>query len=139
MTVFNLGKYGRNKAMIQAIVPSEQAANIRANSKFFKANETGLALASFVSGMGSAGEADSIVTTVYGVKHYEAPFAPEGQICMYHKNSPEIGDRRLIKFRNQDVIESDQRKYVVSERISFNVNYEDALVIIKNLDTTIVT
>ena len=137
--IYNLGKYGRNKGNLFGLVPSDQAANIRANEKFRKANETGLALASFVNGMGSAGEADAIVTTIYGVKMYEAPFAPAGEVVIMHKNAAEMGDRRKIKFKSAEVIESDQRKYVTSERVSFNYNYKDMLVLIDNLSQTIIT
>jgi len=137
--LYNLGKYGRNKSDVLGFVPSEQASNIRANTSWHDASKTGLALASFISGLGSAGERDSLVTVVYGVNFYEAPFAPSGKVVMYWRRNPQIGDRRRIKFANDVVIEQDQRKYVVSERIAFGVDYEDALVLIKNLSTTIVS
>ncbi len=137
--LFNLGKYGRNKSRLIGLMPPEQAANVRANAAWHKANETGLSLASFVTGLGSAGENDGLVTVVYGVRQFEVPFAPAGEIAMFWQRSPEIGDRRLIKFANGLVIEQDQRKFVVSERISFNVNYVDALVLINDLSTTIVS
>jgi len=137
--IYNLGKYGRNRAKLIGIVSPEQAANIRGNSNFYKANESGLALASYISGLGSAGEGAGIVTNVFGIKIYEVPFAPTGQSVVYDRTSPELGDRRRIKFANDVVIEQDQRKFVVSERISFNVNYLDALCLISNLSTTIVS
>lgn len=135
--IYNLGKYGRNKSRLIGLVPSEQAANIRSNANFKSATITGLPLASFITGMGSAGEGEGIVTIIYGVRHYEAPFAPSGQAVIMHKDSPSIGDRRLIKLASDLVIEQDQRKYVVSERIAFNFDYPDALCLIDNLDTTV--
>ena len=137
--IYNLGKYGRNKSTLIALAPSDQAANIRGCTSFASASTTGLALASFVSGMGSAGEGMGIVTNVFGVNVYEVPQAPAGKIAILWKNSPEIGDRRLIKFASDVVIEQDQRKYVVSERIAFNFNYQEALVLITNLSQTIVS
>lgn len=135
--LFNLGKYGRVKSRIAAFAPPDQAANIRQNTNFKAADVSGQALASFITGLGSAGEGNSLITVIYGVPIYEAPQAPEGQIAMYRLDVPHLGDRRRIKFVNEDVIESDQRKYVVSERISLNYHYRDAMVIIKNLDTTV--
>lgn len=135
--LYNLGKYGRNKAQIVGIMPPEQAANTRSNTNFKQADVSGLSLASFITGMGGAGEGNGIVTVIYGVPFYEAPFAPAGNIVMYHKGSPEMGDRRQIKFKSAEVIESDQTKYVVSERVSFNVNYRDAFVRITDLSTTV--
>lgn len=137
--LYNLGKYARNKSKIIGLVPSEQAANIRANSEFRQVQISGLPLASFITGMGSAGEGDSIVTKIFGVNLYEAPFAPSGKAVLFHRDSPEIGDRRQIKFKSDEVIEQDQRKYVVSERISFNFNYADALCLISNLSTTLIS
>jgi hypothetical protein len=135
--LFNLGKFGRIKSRIVGIMPCEQAANTRSNTAFRAANVTGLALSSYITGLGSAGEGDGLVTVIYGVPFYEAPFAPAGQIAMFHKASPEIGDRRQIKFRSEEVIESDQTKYVVSERLSFNANWRDAFVLIDNLSETV--
>jgi hypothetical protein len=137
--LYNLGKYGRNKSQIIGLVPSEQAVNIRNNAGWHDASKTGLALASFISGLGSAGEADALVTVVYGVKLYEAPQAPAGQIAMFWKQAPQIGDRRRIKFASDVVIEQDQRKYVVSERIAFNTDYVDSMVLINNLSQTLVS
>lgn len=137
--LYNLGKYGRNKANIKAIAPVEQAANIRGNTEFRSALTSGLPLASFITGLGSAGENEGIITRIFGVDIFEAPFSPAGQICLFHKDSPQIGDRRLIKFVSDLVVEQDQRKYVVSERISFNFDYQDALALITNLSQTLVS
>jgi hypothetical protein len=137
--IFNLGKYGRNKGMLQTIVGSAQATNIRSNARFKQANVSGQDLASFITGLGSAGESSNgLVTTIYGVPVYEAPFAPDDEAIVMHKKAASIGDRRLIKFKSEEVIESDQRKFVVSERISFEFDYIEAVCKIDNLSNTIV-
>lgn len=135
--LYNLGKYGRVKNRIVGIVPSDQAAIMRQNSSFKAADTSGLALASFLTGLGSAGENTGLVTPVYGVPFYEAPFAPAGQIVMYRRDVPHLGDRRLIRIASDEIIESEQIKWVVSERIAFNYFYRDAIVRIKDLDTTV--
>lgn len=137
--IYNLGKFGRNKTLLIGIAPSEQAANIRANTTWANAATSGLALSSYLTGLGSAGEANGIITQVFGVNIYEGPFAPAGKMVLLRRDSPEIGDRRRIKFASDVVIEQDQRKYVVSERIGFNFNYQDALCLINNLSQTIVS
>jgi len=135
--LYNLGKYGRVKNRIVGIVPSDQAAKMRQNSLFKAADTSGLALASFLTGLGSAGEGNSLVSPVYGVPFYEAPFAPSGQIVMYRRDVPQLGDRRLIRIASDEIIESEQIKWVVSERIAFNYFYRDAIVRIKDLDTAV--
>lgn len=139
--IYNLGKYGRNKRNLIGLVPSLQAANIRANGDFNDASKAGLAYAAYVNGMNSAGETiDGFLTVIFGVRFYEAPqTANTDQIAMLNKATPEIGDRRRIKVASGVVIEQDQRKYVVSERIAFNYNYQAAMNIIDNLSTTIVS
>ena len=137
VALYNLGKYARNRANIIGLAPPDQAANLRMDSNFKDASISGQALASFITGLGAAGEKNAVVAIIYGIPIYEMPLAPEGEICLMHKSSPEVGDRRLIKLRNDEVIESDQRKYVVSERIAFNFNWRDALVLIKDLSTTV--
>ena len=137
--LFNLGKYGRNRANLMGLMPSIQASQVRENSSFKVASTSGQALASFITGLGAAGEsALGLVAVIYGIPFYEVPQANVGsQICLLNKKSPELGDRRQIKYKNAEVIEADQRKYVVSERIAFNYNYRDAMVAIDNLSVTL--
>ena len=137
--LYNLGKYGRVKRNVIGIVPTEQATNIRGNSNWASAAVSGLPLAAFITGLGSAGEGDGLVTQVFGVNFYEAPLAPSGKALMFLRTSPALGDRRRIKFASGESIEQDQRKFVVSERIAFNVDYQDALVLIDSLSTTLVS
>lgn len=133
--LFNLGKYGRVKSRIVGILGPAQARQVRKNASFKDASISGQDLASFITGMGSAGEGNSLLTVIYGVPFYEAPQAPDDQAVMYRRDVPHLGDRRQIKFTQEDIIESDQRKMVVSERISFNFHYKDAMVAITNLST----
>lgn len=135
--IFNLGKYGRNKKNLIGLAPSEQAANIRANTTWVDAAKSGLALSTYITGLPGAGE--GFITQVFGVNIFEGPFAPAGKIAILKKDSPEIGDRRRIKLASDVVIEQDQRKYVVSERIAFNFNYQEALCLINNVSQTIVS
>jgi hypothetical protein len=132
--IFNLGKYGRNRGKLMGLLPSVQSAVVRQDSKFKSAEVSGQALASFITGLGTAGEGNGLVTIIYGIPFFEAPMtASGGQITIIDKSTAEIGDRRMIKFKSTEVIEADQRKYVVSERVAFNYNYRAAMVAIKNL------
>jgi hypothetical protein len=137
VALYNLGKYGRDKSKLYGVLPSDQAANVRSNSNFKSASISGLNLASFITGLGSAGEADGLITQIYGVKLYELPNAPSGHAVIMRKGCCEIGDRRRIKLASEEVIESDQRKYVTSERIAFQFNYADMTCLIDNLSTTV--
>lgn len=137
VALYNLGKYARNRARIVALAPTDQAANLRMDANFKNASISGQALASFITGLGAAGEGNSVVQLIYGIPVYEVPWAPAGEIALFHTSSPEIGDRRKIKFKTDEVIESDQRKYVVSERIAYNYNWRDAICLIDNLLATV--
>lgn len=133
VALYNLGKYGRNRAMLYGLLPTDQASNIRMDSSFKDSGVSGQQLASFITGLGAAGEGNSVVQIIYGIPFYEVPLAPAGEVVVMHKSTAEIGDRRMIKVKDDDVIESDQRKYVSSERIGFNYNWRDAMVAIDNL------
>lgn len=135
--IYNLGKYGRNRNRLIGLTSSDQAAKMRQDSNFKDASVTGQALASFITGLGSAGEGRGIVAVIYNVPFYEVPLAPAGQVMMFDRDAAEMGDRRRIKVKSTEVIEADQRKYVTSERIAFNYNYKEALVLCQNLDTTV--
>ena len=135
--IYNLGKYARNRSRLMGLLPSDQAAKIREDKNFKDASVSGQALASFITGLGAAGEGDGIVSVIYGIPFYEVPQAPEGQIAIAQKSTPALGDRRRIKVKSTEVIEADQRKYVVSERIALNYYYRDAIVGILNLDSAV--
>lgn len=135
--IYNLGKYGRNKARLFGLVPSDQAAFMRQNDQLKQANISGLALSSLITGLGSAEEGNGLITSFYGVKQYEVPLAPAGEIVIMRKDSAEIGDRRMIKMENEKSIESDQRKFVTSERIAFGYNRKDSMCLIDNLYATV--
>lgn len=139
LALYNLGKYARNRTRLIGLIPPEQAANVRGNANFGDAAKTGLPLSAFITGLGAAGEADGVVAKIHGVNFYEAPFAPTGQGVVMNRDTASMGDRRKIKFRNSEIIEQDQTKYVVSERISFNYDYRDAMVLIDNLSETILS
>ncbi len=136
--LFNLGKFGRNRNNLIGLLPSVQAAMVRENKDFKVASTSGQALASFITGLGGAGDgALGLVAVIYGIPFYEVPqTAHSDKVVIFNKRSPEIGDRRMIKYKNAEVIEADQRKYVVSERIAFNYNYRQAMVAIDNLKAT---
>jgi len=136
--LYRLGKYGRVKANLRAITGSIQASNMRSLPVFKDVSASGLVKANFVEGMRTAGETPSgLITTVYGVPVFEAPNAPDDEVAIFHNGSCEIGDRRLIRMRSANVIESEQTKYVVSSRLAFEFNYEDATTVISGLSTSL--
>lgn len=67
----------------------------------------------------------------------DVPTIGQGRAILVNRNSPIIGDRRKIKFETDKVITSDSRILVCTERIAFGLMYEDAVVEIDNLKTTL--
>jgi hypothetical protein len=131
--IYNLGKYGRNRQRLIGLMPSIHAMQARQNDKFKDASVSGQALASFITGLGSAGEGQGIVSVIYNVPFFEAPQAAGGTIAILDKRTPLIGDRRMIKVKTAEVIETDMEKYVISERVALNYNFRDAMVAIKEI------
>jgi hypothetical protein len=136
--LYNLGKYGRNKSDIVLIMDSSAAANLRNNSTFASAYASGLSLSSQITGLDiGIALTNGFVTNLFGIMCYEAPFAPSGKAVMFKKSSPLIGDRRAIKVASAPIIQSDQTRFVVSERVAFTNQWADAIGRITNLSTTI--
>jgi len=137
--LFNIGKYGRNKAMVKCLINSTAAANLRIDATLKDASMTGLMLSSYITGLGNVAVTNGLVTNLFGVDIYEAPFAPAAQGVVFHKDSPVIGDRRLIKVKSEEIIKSDQRRYVVSERIAFENQWDESLSLLADLSVVVST
>ena len=63
-----------------------------------------------------------------------SPYVTNRQGVGTHLGNPIIGHRRLIRMRTEDVIQNDQRRFVLSERLDFTVQYGDALVELYAMD-----
>jgi hypothetical protein len=138
--IFNLGKFGRNKRKLKCYVPSVQAMKIREDDTFKNASVSGLNLSSVITGLDNsrAESLDGYITDAYGIPLYEAPMISKTkEIYIGQPQVLSMGDRRRIKFENAKDIKSDTREYVVSERISFICEREEAWTAIKNLDDTV--
>jgi len=122
--IYRLGKYGRNKGRLVCVVNSYSAYQLREDSKINTVDKYGPA-ATITTGQ---------ITNVYGVPVVESGFAPEGKAIVLLKESPVIGDRRLIKIRSDEEIATDQMRYVVSERLDFVVRWQDALCLVDSLE-----
>ena len=69
--------------------------------------------------------------------YYSPATADKGLALLVEKNSPIIGDRRMVKFDQDKVISTDSIEIALSERIGFTVQYVEALCLITGLDNTI--
>ena len=138
--LYNLGKYGQNKSEVICLIDPAQAANLRSDSTFTNAQVSGLQLSSAITGI-NLGRAlnNGLITTLYGVAVYEAAQAVAGKAVMFYKKSPLLADRRRIKIASEEVLRTDQLRYVVSERIAFGNQWADSIGRITNLQTSVGT
>lgn len=138
--MFNLGKYSQNKKDLVIIMDLATAYNMRKRDVFKQANYSGLALSSVIDGLGQGRQlTNGLVHSFWGVKAYEASQAPAGKLIMFKKSSPIIGDRRAIKVASAPILQTDQTRYVVSERIAFANQWDDAIGRITSLSETVGT
>ena len=73
---------------------------------------------------------------LYGkVDCINSSYVPNGYAVITPKKNPVIGDRRKVKIKQEERITSDSRRIVISERMDFMVEYQEALCQIINLDT----
>ena len=61
-------------------------------------------------------------------------FCTDGYGVATHRSIVIIGDRRLIKLKNEELISSDSKRFVISQRADVAVEYQDAICQVFSLD-----
>ena len=135
----NLGRYGQNPQMIDIFGAPVVIAELRKLYADFDKYTI------FNKGALKTGQ----VGAIWGMNVYSVGLLPTNltyggstgsgytEALLVHRKTPIIGDRRAIKFKTFDQIWTDQLLIVPSERIAFNVRWDDAIVKITNLEATL--
>ena len=135
----NLGRYGTNPAMIDLFGAPVVVGELRKLYADFDKYTI------FNQGALKTGQ----VGAIWGVNVYQVGQLPTNltyggstgngytEALLVHRKTPIIGDRRAIKFKTFDQIWTDQLLIVPSERIAFNVRWDDAIVKITSLSATL--
>lgn len=122
----NLGKFGRVFKNTVAILNPWSVNQLLDDSKLVTVDKYG-PKATIITGEFGA---------LYGqVKIINSSFMTSGYGVVTHTSNPIIGDRRLVKVKSEDLISTDQKKYVITSRADFAVNHQGALCQIYALDT----
>ena len=66
-------------------------------------------------------------------KIINSDYIPSGQAVSTHKSNVIIGDRRRIKFKEDDVVKNDSVVWAISERVAMEVEYDDAILFMQGL------
>ena len=116
--MYNLGKYGRVMQDLVLFVNPWSANELLDDAKLVTIDKYG--------------QNATIVTGEFGRLYGKArvinsAFVTDGYAVMTHRSNPVIGDRRKIKIKDEEVIQSDQRRTVVSVRMDFKVEHHDAI------------
>jgi hypothetical protein len=128
LAIKKLGKYGRNRKRLLCFVDSTIAEYLRRSRRLVR--DTNLAGARTDNGaMTEPGMADII----YGVPTYESAYIDyvkagnKGNVgtgILVPADEPLIGDRRKIKIVKKELEEHDKIRFVISERIDFQVRHK---------------
>lgn len=134
-----LGLHGRNVRDLVLFVTPYQASLLRQNSSVLTVEKYGPNATILKGELGkimgiTIVESQNVPESLVG--DLVTPVADEGYAILVNRNSPIIGDRRLIKFETDKVITSDSRILVCTERVAFNVMYTGAVVAVKGLKTS---
>lgn len=116
--MYNLGKYGRVMQDLVLFVNPWSANELLDDAKLVTIDKYG--------------QNATIVTGEFGKLYGKArvinsAFVTDGYAVMTHRSNPVIGDRRKIKIKDEEVIQSDQRRTVVSVRMDFKVEHHEAI------------
>ena len=123
--IYNLGKYARTMKDVVILMNPWSANELLDDSKLVTLEKYGPQATIFTGEFGR----------LYGqARCLASPYVADGKGIAFHRGNPLIGDRRMVRLRGEDVIEYDQRRLVISERIDFVVQYADAVGEIFNWD-----
>lgn len=123
---YNMGKYGRQMSDLICIVNPWSANQLLDDDKLVTVEKYG-PNATILTG--EFGKLYGRVTTI------ESAYMSAGNAVVTHRNNGYIGDRRRVRLRTDDEITTDERLYVITERIDFQTQYQPALVNIYDLET----
>lgn len=123
--IYELGVYARSMKDVIILLNPWSANELMDDSKIVTLDKYGPQATIFTGEIGR----------LYGqVRILASPYLANGKGVFFHKGNPLIGDRRMVRLRGEDVIEYDQRRLVISERIDFVIQYADAVGEMFNLD-----
>lgn len=124
--MFNLGKYGRVMQNLVLIVNPWSANQLLDDTSLKTIDKYG-SNATIMTG--EIGKLYGKITVI------NSAFCTDGYGIITHKSNPLIGDRRLVKIKQDENISDDVMFFVITSRLDFTVNYKGALCQIYNLDT----
>lgn len=123
--IHNLGVYARSMKDVIILMNPWSANELMDDSKLVTLDKYGPQATIFTGEFGR----------LYGqVRVFSSPYVDDGRAVFFHRGNPLIGDRRMVRLRGEDVIEYDQRRLVLSERIDFVTQYADAIGLMFNAD-----
>ena len=116
--MYNLGKYGRVFTNLVLIINPWSANQLLDDTKLVTLEKYGPKATIFTGEIGK----------LYGkMRVINSAYCTDGYGILTHQKNPLIGDRRAIKLKSEDIIQNDQRRYVISERLDFLVQHKTAL------------
>lgn len=124
--LYNLGKYGRKMSDIILFLNPWSANQLLDDPKLVTLEKYGPKATIFT---GEVGKLYGKITVI------NSDYCTNGYGVGTHKSNVVIGDRRKIKIKSEEVITSDSRRVVISQRADMQVEHQDAICQIYDLDT----
>jgi len=124
--LYNLGKYARNFSNIVLFLNPWSANQMLDDSKLVTVDKYGPRATIVTGEIGKLYGKITVITSDFVTDQYGVAT---------HVQNPVIGDRRLVKLKDEEVIEYDKWRYVISQRADMQVEYQDALCQVYGLDS----
>jgi len=121
--IYKLGRYGRQQPMLHTFLNPYSANQLLADDDLRTVDKYGPKATVLTGEIGELFNKWKITQTDY---------IPEGYGVTTHKDNVIIGDRRKIKFAEDAIIRNDSVEWAISERIAFEVEYDDAVLVMRN-------
>jgi len=124
--IYKLGRYGRQQSKLFTFLNPYSANQLLADDDLRTVDKYGQKATILTGEIGELFNKWKITQTDY---------IPEGYGVSTHVDNVIIGDRRKIKFAEDEIIKNDSTVWAISERVALEVEYDDAILVMSGLTT----
>jgi HK97 family phage major capsid protein len=124
--IYRLGLYAKQTAQLIAYVNPWSANQLMRDSDVKTVDKYGPKATLLTGEVGEIFNKFKIINSDY---------IPNGQGVVTHKDNVVLGDRRLIKMKEDEIIKNDSVVWAISERVAMEVEYDAAVLFLQGFST----
>lgn len=126
VSIYKLGRFGRQQSRLISFLNPYSANQMLADDDLRTVDKYGPKATILTGEIGEIFNKFKIVQT---------DVIPEGYGVTTHRDNVIVGDRRKIKFAEDQIVKNDSTVWALSERVAMEVEYDDAVLVMTGLTT----